>query len=215
MPKALDEGTAMKGVSLHVGTGMPLRRDDVDTDQIAPARFVPYFRPTGYTNILFADWRDSADFVLNLPQYQGATVLVAGKDFGTGSSRESAVWAIQHAGFKAVIAERFGDIFAGNALTKGLLTVTASEEVVHDLWEAIEADPWLPISVDVEHRELRYSRSIVAYDIDDAARHRLMNGSDSIADTLAYEQDILSFERNRRSRCEPAVPSGGADGTFA
>jgi 3-isopropylmalate/(R)-2-methylmalate dehydratase small subunit len=202
-------------ITRHVGTGMPLRRDDVDTDQIAPARFVPYFRPFGYTNILFADWRDDPSFVLNLPQYQGATVLIAGKDFGTGSSRESAVWAIQHAGFKAVIAERFGDIFAGNALTKGLLTVTVAASVISELWQAVEADPWLPITVDVADAQLRYSGRTVDYDLDDAARHRLMNGADPIAATLEHEEEIRRFEANRRRQLDSAGSSDSEQGAFA
>lgn len=134
----------MKPFTTLTGTGMPLRRSNIDTDQIIPARYVPYFSWHGHTNALFADWRDDPSFVLNLPQYQGATVLVAGTDFGTGSSRESAVWALQRAGFAAVIAPRFGDIFTGNALMRGVVTATVPEEVVERLWQLIEEDPFTP-----------------------------------------------------------------------
>src|SRR5690606_35515844 len=123
------------------GTAVPLRRGNVDTDQIIPARYVPYFSGTGLGNALFADWRNDPHFVLNLPQYQGATILVAGSDFGTGSSREAAVWAIQQAGFRVVIAPRFGDIFRGNSLMRGLLTITLTVAVVEELWQLVEADP--------------------------------------------------------------------------
>jgi 3-isopropylmalate/(R)-2-methylmalate dehydratase small subunit len=193
----------MESFTVHTGTAMPLRRSNVDTDQISPARFVPYFAKTGYTNILFADWRDDPSFVLNRPQHQGATILVAGNDFGTGSSRESAVWALQAAGFRAVIAPRYGDIFRGNSLTKGLLTVIVPAGVVARLWELIDQDASLAITVDLRLREVRYAGEAVPFKLDDAVRARLLSGADLISDTLRHEQDIARFEGARR----PGLPT--------
>jgi 3-isopropylmalate/(R)-2-methylmalate dehydratase small subunit len=185
--------------TVHTGTAMPLRRSNVDTDQITPARFVPYFSRTGYANALFADWRDDPDFVLNLPEYQGATILVAGTDFATGSSRESAVWALQTFGFRAVIAPRYGDIFRGNSLMKGLLTVLASTETVERLWELVEDDPSLRITVDLRQREVRYADEVAPFDLDDDLRDRLLAGLDPVASTLRHEDEIAAFERGRRT----------------
>ncbi|MFD4639754.1 3-isopropylmalate dehydratase small subunit [Lentzea sp. NPDC058436] len=189
----------MLPITAHRGTAMPLRRSDVDTDQISPARFVPYYARGGYSNILFADWRDDPEFVLNRPEFQGATVLVAGTDFGTGSSRESAVWALQSAGFRAVLAPRFGDIFRGNALTRGLLAITVPEQEIRDLWDLVEADPWLEVEVDLVAREVRHSGRVLPFDVDPAARDRLLRGADLITETLRHEADIAGFERARHS----------------
>ncbi|WP_327381458.1 3-isopropylmalate dehydratase small subunit [Streptomyces sp. NBC_01207] len=188
----------MKPFTTLTGTGMPLRRSNIDTDQIIPARYVPYFSWHGHTNALFADWRDDPSFVLNLPQYQGATVLVAGTDFGTGSSRESAVWALQRAGFAAVIAPRFGDIFTGNALMRGVVTATVPEEVVERLWQLIEEDPFTPLSVDVQQLEVRCADVTQPFALDPGARRRLLSGRDAVAETLTYASDIEDFERRRR-----------------
>ncbi len=193
----------MQPFTVHTGTALPLRRTDVDTDQIIPTRFVPYFSRTGYTNALFADWRDDPAFVLNLPQYGGATILVAGNDFGTGSSRESAVWALQAAGFRVVLAPRFGDIFRGSSLMKGLLTVVVPEPVVERLWELIENDPALAITVDLERREVRGADIVQPFALDDDVRERLLTGRDPIAVTLQYEADIAAYELTRR----PALPT--------
>jgi 3-isopropylmalate/(R)-2-methylmalate dehydratase small subunit len=184
--------------TVHTGTAMPLRRTDVDTDQIIPTRFVPYFSRTGYANALFADWRDDPAFVLNVPQYGGATILVAGNDFGTGSSRESAVWALQAAGFRAVLAPRFGDIFRGSSLMKGLLTIVVPGDVVEHLWELIERDPALAIAVDLERLEVRFADTVQPFTLDDDVRERLLAGRDPIAVTLQYEADIAAYERTRR-----------------
>jgi 3-isopropylmalate/(R)-2-methylmalate dehydratase small subunit len=193
----------MEKFTVHTGTALPLRRSNVDTDQITPARFVPYFSKAGYANILFADWRDDPAFVLNLPQYQGATILVAGNDFGTGSSRESAVWALQRFGFRVVIAPRFGDIFRGNSLMKGLLTLTLDAAVVEDLWQRVEEDPFLGIAVDLEQREVRYGDTAAGFALDDDARASLLAGRDPITDTLRHDEDITAYERGRR----PLLPS--------
>ncbi|WP_030789922.1 3-isopropylmalate dehydratase small subunit [Streptomyces sp. NRRL S-920] len=188
----------MTPFTTHTGTGMPLRRSNIDTDQIIPARYVPYFSWHGHTNALFADWRDDSSFVLNLPQYQGATVLVSGTDFGTGSSRESAVWALQRAGFVAVIAPRFGDIFTGNALMRGVVTATVPEDVVERLWGVIENDPSTPLSVDVQHLEVRCADITQSFTLDPGARRRLLAGQDSVTETLTYTSDIEEYERRRR-----------------
>lgn len=189
------------------GTAVPLRREDVDTDQIAPARFVPYFRPTGFTNILFADWRDDSQFVLNKPDYQGATILIAGRDFGTGSSRESAVWALQRAGFTAVAASRFGDIFHGNAVTCGLLPVELEQAVVEDLWDRVEADPWLELTIDLRNRSLRYGDIERPWRLEDSAWQRLLSGEDAIASTLCWEDGIRAHE-SLRSALLPVTTQG-------
>ncbi|MCJ0875399.1 3-isopropylmalate dehydratase small subunit [Streptomyces sp. AP-93] len=182
----------------HTGTGMPLRRSNIDTDQIIPARYVPYFSWHGHTNALFADWRDDPSFVLNLPQYQGATVLVSGNDFGTGSSRESAVWALQRAGFAAVIAPRFGDIFSGNALMRGLVTATVPEDVVVRLWEQLEQDPSTPVTVDVQGQEVRCAGITQPFALDPGARRHLLSGQDAVAETLKHADEIEAYERLRR-----------------
>lgn len=183
--------------AVRSGTAVPLRHDDVDTDQLAPARFVPYFRPEGYANILLADWRDDPGFVLNQPQYQGATILVAGRDFGTGSSRESAVWALQSAGFHVVVASRFGDIFRGNATTRGLWTVEVDHEVVERLWDGIEADPWLRLTVRLPQRRLVFGDEAADFRIDDPLLRRLLTPGDRIAETLAHLPEIEAYEAAR------------------
>ncbi|MFE5079690.1 3-isopropylmalate dehydratase small subunit [Streptomyces mirabilis] len=188
----------MDPITTHTGTGMPLRRSNIDTDQIIPARYVPYFSWHGHTNALFADWRDDPSFVLNLPQYQGATVLVSGTDFGTGSSRESAVWALQRAGFAAVIAPRFGDIFSGNALMRGVVTATVPEDVVEFLWGRIEQDPSIPVTIDVQRLEVRCAGITQPFALEPGARRRLLSGQDAVAETLKYADDIEAYERLRR-----------------
>ncbi|WP_354640888.1 3-isopropylmalate dehydratase small subunit [Kitasatospora camelliae] len=189
----------MEKFTAHTGTAMPLRRSNVDTDQIIPARFVPYFSWKGHANALFADWRDDPAFVLNLPEHQGATVLVAGMDFATGSSRESAVWALQRFGFKVVIAPRFGDIFRGNSLMRGLLTVTVPAEVVDRLWRLIEADPAVEVTVDLERLQVRCADIVQPFTLDEDARRRLLTGLDAISDTLRYADEIEAYERGRRA----------------
>ncbi len=193
----------MQPFTVHVGTAMPLRRSNVDTDQITPTRFIPYFSRSGYSNALFADWRDDPSFVLNLPEHQGATILVAGSDFGTGSSRESAVWALQGAGFRAVIAPRYGDIFHANALAKGLLAVIAPLAFVEELWRRIAADPAVAITIDLERLELRCEELVEPFALDDDARAALLAGRDAIAATLEHAAEIEAYERTRR----PALPT--------
>ncbi|MGY1497375.1 3-isopropylmalate dehydratase small subunit [Streptomyces sp. QTS52] len=188
----------MNRFTVHVGTALPLRRSNVDTDQIIPARFVPYFQLTGQGNGLFADWRDDPAFATNQPQYQGATILVAGNEFGTGSSRESAVWALQKAGFLVVLAPRFGDIFRENALMRGLLPVQLPALAIELLWVLTEADPSTPVTVDLEAQQVRFADRTEEFEVPEAARRRLLNGTDTIGDTLRHEAEITLHERARR-----------------
>ncbi|MEU3524265.1 3-isopropylmalate dehydratase small subunit [Streptomyces sp. NPDC038707] len=192
----------MEKFTVHTGTAVPLRRDNVDTDQIIPARYVPYFSDRGLANSLFADWRDDPAFVLNQPQHQGATVLVAGRDFGTGSSRESAVWALMRFGFRAVLAPRFGDIFRGNSLMRGLLTVECPEPVVERLWQLIEEDPFVPVRVDLERSTVSCADVEQPFTVPEASRRLMLRGLDPIDVTLRHEPDITAYERRRR----PALP---------
>ena len=181
----------------HSGTAIPLRRSNVDTDQIIPAVYLNRITRSGFEDGLFAAWRSDPDFVLNKDEYKGATILVAGADFGTGSSREHAVWALQNYGFKAVISSRFADIFRGNSLKGGLLTVILSQEEVEKLWDAIEANPSLEITVDLVGKEVRYGSTTVAFELDEYTRWRLMEGLDDIGLTLRNIDSVLQFEKTR------------------
>jgi 3-isopropylmalate/(R)-2-methylmalate dehydratase small subunit len=197
----------MEKFTTHTGRGLPLRRSNVDTDQIIPAVYLKRVTRTGFEDGLFAAWRADPDFVLNQPQYAGADVLVAGPDFGTGSSREHAVWALQNYGFKAVISPRFADIFRGNSLKGGLLTVLINEADVEALWAAIEADPQTQITVDLVAREVRYHAVVLPFEIDDYTRWRLMEGLDDIGLTLRHVDDVNDFESHRPSWKPRTVPT--------
>ncbi|MFC5719737.1 3-isopropylmalate dehydratase small subunit [Streptomyces gamaensis] len=188
----------MEKFTVHRGTAVPLRRSDVDTDQIIPVRFVNHSERTGHADSLFADWRTDPEFVLNQPAHQGASVLIAGTDFGTGSSREYAVWALLNYGFRAVVAPRFGDIFHGNALMNGLLPVTVAEEVVEELWDLVTGDPTREVTVDLVTSTLNCGPVDVSFQVEEGARLRLLNGLDLIGDTLQYEEEIAAYERTRR-----------------
>lgn len=183
----------------HTGTGVPLRRSNVDTDQIIPAVYLKRVTRSGFEDGLFSAWRNDPEFVLNQEAYKGGTVLVAGPDFGTGSSREHAVWALQNYGFKAVISSRFADIFRGNSLKGGLLTVIISQPEVEDIWAAIEADPSTHITVDLDSRTVSYGSKTIAFELDDYTRWRLMEGLDDIGLTLAQVESIDAFESKRSS----------------
>jgi 3-isopropylmalate/(R)-2-methylmalate dehydratase small subunit len=189
----------MEPFTTHVGRAMPLRRTNVDTDQIIPAEYLKRVSRTGFGEGLFAAWREDPSFVLNQPQYDGATILVAGTDFGTGSSREHAVWALTDYGFRAVIAPRFGDIFRSNATKAGLLPVALPEATVTALQDAIEADPATEVVVDLDNRlVLAETAGLKApFDIDDYTRWRLMEGLDDIGLTLRHVDAITAFERTR------------------
>jgi 3-isopropylmalate/(R)-2-methylmalate dehydratase small subunit len=181
----------------HTGRALPLRRTNVDTDQIIPAVYLKRVTRTGFEDGLFAAWRSDPEFVLNKPEYAGADVLVAGADFGTGSSREHAVWALQNYGFKAVISPRFADIFRGNSMKGGLLTVVLADDVVEALWLAVEADPTTQVTVDLVARQVRYADVVAPFEIDDYTRWRLMEGLDDIGLTLRHADAVDSFESSR------------------
>jgi 3-isopropylmalate/(R)-2-methylmalate dehydratase small subunit len=187
----------MDRFTVHTGTALPLRRSNVDTDQIIPAEYLKRVTRTGFADGLFAAWRTDPAFVLNDSRYDGATVLLSGPDFGTGSSREHAVWALQDHGFRAVLAPRFGDIFRNNALKGGLLPVVLDPEIVEQLHSLVEADPGIEIVVDLEARQVRAGQLTAPFDIDDYTRWRLMNGLDDIALTLERADDIAAFEAHR------------------
>ena len=181
----------------HTGTAVPLRRSDVDTDQIIPSDWLKRVERTGFGAGLFSEWREDPDFVLNATERQGATILLAGENFGTGSSREHAVWALTDYGFKAVISPRFADIFRGNSLKGGLLPVQLPTDVVTELMTLVEADPRTQITVDLEAREVRAPGVTASFDIDDFTRWRLMEGLDDIGLTLRHGENITSFEESR------------------
>ena len=181
----------------HTGTAVPLRRSNVDTDQIIPAVYLKRVTRSGFEDGLFAAWRADKDFVLNQPQYSGATILVAGVDFGTGSSREHAVWALQNYGFKVIISSRFADIFRGNSLKGGLLTVILPQEEVERIWAAVEANPKCAITVDLESRTVSYENQRISFEIDDYTRWRLMEGLDDIGLTMRNIVDVEGFESKR------------------
>jgi len=190
----------------HTGTGVPLRRSNVDTDQIIPAVYLKRVTRSGFEDGLFAAWRNDPEFVLNQEQYKSGTVLVAGPEFGTGSSREHAVWALQNYGFKVVISSRFADIFRGNSLKGGLLTVILSQTEVEAIWLAIEADPTTQIKVDLDSRTVSYNAVSVAFELDDYTRWRLMEGLDDIGLTLKQTDSIDAFEAKRASYKPKTLP---------
>ncbi|MCX5267926.1 3-isopropylmalate dehydratase small subunit [Streptomyces sp. NBC_00199] len=189
----------MEAFVSHTGRAVPLRRSNVDTDQIIPAHWLKKVTRDGFEDGLFEAWRKDPEFILNRPERQGASVLVAGPDFGTGSSREHAVWALQNYGFKTVISSRFADIFRGNSLKNGLLTVVIEQKIVDVLWELTEKDPQAEITVDLEAREVRAEGITAAFELDENARWRLLNGLDDISITLQNEGDIAAYEAKRPS----------------
>ena len=193
----------------HTGTAVPLRRSNVDTDQIIPAVYLKRVTRSGFEDGLFSAWRSDPQFVLNKAEYKAGTILVAGVDFGTGSSREHAVWALQNYGFKAVISSRFADIFRGNSLKGGLLTVIIDQSEVEALWSAIEADPATSVSVDLQTRTVSYNNVVVPFAIDDYTRWRLMEGLDDIGLTIKNADSIGSFEKSRTTLKPATLPVRG------
>ena len=187
----------MEPFTVVTGRAVPLRRSNVDTDQIIPAEYLKRITRTGFADGLFAAWRTDPSFVLNDPSYDGATVLVAGPDFGTGSSREHAVWALQDHGFRAVIAPRFGDIFRGNATKAGLLPVVLEQDVVTALQDLVEGDPDTEVTVDLESRQVRAGALAAEFSIDDYTRWRLLEGLDDIGLTLRHSEAIGAYEQAR------------------
>ena len=193
----------MEKFSTHTGVGAPLRRSNVDTDQIIPAVWLKKVTRDGFEEGLFSAWRNDPEFVLNQDAYRNATVLVAGPDFGTGSSREHAVWALQNYGFKAVISPRFGDIFRGNSGKAGLLAAEVDEKVVQRLWDHLDENPGASITVDLVTRTVRAGEGVDAiedsFTIDDYTRWRLLEGLDDVGITLSHEDDIATYEAGRPS----------------
>lgn len=189
----------MEPVRLIEGTAVPLDRSDVDTDQIIPSDWLKRVERTGFGRGLFSEWRDDPNFVLNDERYAGATVLIAGTNFGTGSSREHAVWAIQQYGFDAVVAPRFGDIFRNNSTKNGLVTVEVSDELGRRLLDAVAQDPTIEIVVDVDRRviEVPAMDIVEPFPLDDSVRHRFLEGLDDIGLTLAHEEKITAYEATR------------------
>ena len=190
----------------HTGTAIPLRRSNVDTDQIIPAVYLKRVTKSGFEDGLFAAWRNDPEFVLNQPQYKGATVLVAGADFGTGSSREHAVWALQNYGFKAVISSRFADIFRSNSLKGGLLTVILPQENIEKIWNLIEAEPTTAVVVDLEAKNVRLGSLVYPFELDDYTRWRLMEGLDDIGLTLNHIDSVTAYESARPSYKPKTLP---------
>jgi 3-isopropylmalate/(R)-2-methylmalate dehydratase small subunit len=189
----------MEAFTTHTGNGVPLRRSNVDTDQIIPAHWLKKVTRDGFEDGLFEAWRKDPEFVLNQQRYQGASVLVAGPDFGTGSSREHAVWALQNFGFKAVISSRFADIFRGNSLKNGLLTVVLPQETVEKLQTLLESDPTAEVTVDLVARKVTAEGVSADFELDENARWRLLEGLDDISLTLREESSIVEYEANRPS----------------
>ena len=187
----------MEPFTSHTGVGVPLRRSNVDTDQIIPAVYLKRISRTGFADGLFAAWRSDPRFVLNLAPYAAGSVLVAGPDFGTGSSREHAVWALGDYGFRVVISSRFGDIFRGNAGKQGLLAARCDQSDVELLWKLLEAAPGTELTVDLRDRTVRGGGVTVGFAIDDYTRWRLLEGLDDIALTLRHGEEIDAFERSR------------------
>ena len=200
----------MDKVSVVTGVGVPLRRSNVDTDQIIPAKFLKRVTKTGYDDALFSAWRDDPDFILNQEAYAKGRVLVAGPDFGTGSSREHAVWALRDYGFDAVISSRFGEIFRSNSGKQGLVTAVVPEPVVEAIWLELEAHPGADVTVDIEAREVRCGAVHSPFDIDDYTRWRLMEGLDDIALTLQKSADIDAFEKSREAWRPQTLPPRSA-----
>ena len=196
----------MEKFIVHTGTAVPLRRSNVDTDQIIPAEYLKRITRHGFEDGLFSAWRKDPEFVLNQPAYEGATILVAGPDFGTGSSREHAVWALQDYGFTVVISSRFADIFRGNSGKGGLLTAQVAEPVVEQLWAIIEADPSTEVTVDLAAREVRAGDLVAEFEVDDYVRWRLMEGLDDIGITLQYADAISEFESRRPAWLPTTTP---------
>ncbi|MFN2494342.1 MAG: 3-isopropylmalate dehydratase small subunit [Pseudonocardiaceae bacterium] len=199
----------MEPFTRHTGIGVPLRRSDVDTDQIIPAVYLKRVSRTGFEDGLFAAWRADQDFVLNREAYRSGSVLVAGPDFGTGSSREHAVWALLNYGFRVVISPRFGDIFRGNAGKQGLLAAQCERADVELLWTLLEHEPGIEVTVDLHERTVQVKDRTVGFTIDDYTRWRLLEGLDDIALSLRHAEEIDAFEHRRPSWLPTTTPIAG------
>ncbi|MBM7500958.1 3-isopropylmalate/(R)-2-methylmalate dehydratase small subunit [Brachybacterium muris] len=201
----------MEAFSTHTGIGVPLRRSNVDTDQIIPAVYLKRVTKTGFDDGLFSAWRNDPEFVLNQDAYRSGSVLVAGPDFGTGSSREHAVWALRDYGFKAVLSSRFADIFRGNAGKQGLVAAQLAQDDIEQLWKILEETPGTEITVDLVERQVHAADATFRFDVDDYTRWRLMEGLDDIGLTLRHEADITAFEARRPSWLPKTLPARNAE----
>jgi 3-isopropylmalate/(R)-2-methylmalate dehydratase small subunit len=181
----------------HTGSALPLRRSNVDTDQIIPAEYLKRITRHGFEDALFKAWREDPSFVLNKPEYKNATILVAGPEFGTGSSREHAVWALMDYGFKVVLSSRYADIFRGNSGKAGLVTAEVSQDVIEKIWALVEKDSTTQITVDLDKRRVTAGDLVADFQIDDYVRWRLLEGLDDIGLTLRHEAKITEFEKSR------------------
>jgi 3-isopropylmalate/(R)-2-methylmalate dehydratase small subunit len=197
----------MDAFTTHTGTALPLRRSNVDTDQIIPAVYLKRVTKTGFEDGLFAAWRKDPDFVLNQPQYAGATIIVPGPDFGTGSSREHAVWALQNYGFRVVIGARFGDIFRSNAGKAGLLVARVDQKIVEELWDYVEEHPQAPVTVDLSSRTIVAPGFEADFEVDDYTRWRLLEGLDDIGLTLRQVDAIDAYETGRPAFKPATLPA--------
>ncbi len=197
----------MEKVSTITGVAVPFRRSNVDTDQIIPAVYLKRVTKTGYDDALFSAWRQDPEFILNQPAYASPRILIAGPDFGTGSSREHAVWALRDFGFRAVISPKFADIFRGNAGKQGLLTGVVDEPTVERLWAELEANPGMEATVDLVARTVTVGNATVPFEIDDYTRWRLLEGLDDIGLTLRDEQAITDFEARREAWRPTTLPA--------
>jgi 3-isopropylmalate/(R)-2-methylmalate dehydratase small subunit len=197
----------MEAFRTHTGIGVPLRRSNVDTDQIIPAVYLKRVTRTGFEDGLFAAWRNDPSFVLNLPPFDKGSVLVAGPDFGTGSSREHAVWALMDFGFRVVISSRFADIFRGNSGKAGLLAAEVAQDDVELLWKLIEQQPGLEITVNLQDRSILAGTVMLPFTIDDYTAWRLLEGLDDIGLTLRKQDEITEFEQRRPSWKPRTLPA--------
>ncbi|MBA3021146.1 3-isopropylmalate dehydratase small subunit [Propionicimonas sp.] len=197
----------MDKFSSHTGIAVPLRRSNVDTDQIIPAVYLKRVTRTGFEDGLFAAWRNDPDFVLNTPAYAAGSILIPGPEFGTGSSREHAVWALQNYGFKVIIGSRFGDIFRGNSGKAGLVVALVEQSVVEQLWALAEETPGVEFTVDLATKTITAGEQVFEFAIDDYTRHRLLEGLDDIGVTLTHEAEISAFEATRPSWLPKTLPA--------
>ena len=201
----------MDAFSTHTGIAVPLRRSNVDTDQIIPAVYLKRITRTGFEDGLFAGWRSDPDFVLNREPFTDGTILVPGPDFGTGSSREHAVWALQNYGFKVIVGTRFGDIFRSNSGKAGLLVALVTEEERDRLWAAIEAAPEEPVTVDLPEQTITRGNLVIGFEIDEYTKYRLLNGLDDISMTLQHDDEIGAYEATRPGFKPKTLPVRTAD----
>ncbi|HIY25214.1 MAG TPA: 3-isopropylmalate dehydratase small subunit [Candidatus Brachybacterium merdigallinarum] len=201
----------MEAFTTHTGIGVPLRRSNVDTDQIIPAMFLKRVTKTGFEDGLFHGWRNDPEFILNQSAYSTGSVLVAGADFGTGSSREHAVWALRDYGFRAVLSPRFADIFRGNAGKQGLVAAQLSQDDIEQIWKILEEAPGTEVTVDLVERQVHAADATFRFDIDDYTRWRLLEGLDDIGLTLRHEADITAFEAKRPRWMPKTLPARTAD----